>query len=452
MANWKSKAMGKVEQATPKKVIGICLNSPEAAAKCMLNQGVEDPRHLEAKQAIASGDLSKAEALATESAPDGHVWPQYVLAVTDAFNGHPMRAISRTILGLRRPATESIGRHYQELLRQVQERFTASVPAMLAKKPSPRLSVCMITKNEEANLARCLRSVQKLANEIVVVDTGSTDSTVQIAKSFGAKVGFFEWTNDFAAARNMALDLASEAWALSIDADERLAEESQRAVRVSMCDPSCQFVPLVRSPSGGQAFANTRLFPREGARWHGAMHEDVRFEGKDQLPVYLSAMILNHEGGDVEASQIASKVERNLRALDVMRQGEEPMPGLFEVYEALIKAPAAPTDDATLDQLWQAALIAAPWRSVLSRQLVRQLAAGYTQSERFDDALRVVDLAEQHGLDGLWSSYIRSRYAFMKGDLPQARRFAELGLSTADDEGPIERMRADLAAILDQTK
>src|SRR5579862_9526082 len=93
------------------------------------------------------------------------------------------------------------------------------------------LSVCMIVRDEEENLARCLESVKPIADEIVVVDTGSTDATVQIAESFGAKIGHFEWCADFAAARNAAIELATSKWVLSIDADEWLPTETQQRIR-----------------------------------------------------------------------------------------------------------------------------------------------------------------------------------------------------------------------------
>ena len=82
------------------------------------------------------------------------------------------------------------------------------------------LTVCMIVKNEEADLPRCLASIKAVADEIVVVDTGSTDRTVEIAQSFGAIVGHFEWCDDFAAARNAALKLATCEWVFQLDADE----------------------------------------------------------------------------------------------------------------------------------------------------------------------------------------------------------------------------------------
>ncbi|HNU71315.1 MAG TPA: glycosyltransferase family 2 protein, partial [Thermodesulfobacteriota bacterium] len=93
------------------------------------------------------------------------------------------------------------------------------------------LSVCLIVCNEEKNLARALRSVAAVADEIVVTDTGSTDLTVEIAREYGARVSFFPWCDDFSAARNYSLDQARGDWIFSLDADEELLLESYDEVR-----------------------------------------------------------------------------------------------------------------------------------------------------------------------------------------------------------------------------
>jgi len=90
------------------------------------------------------------------------------------------------------------------------------------------LSVCLIVKNEADFLNECISSVQEIADQIVVVDTGSSDNTVSIAKSFNAKIEHFKWIDDFSAARNRSLDLATGDWILHIDADETVDANSQQ--------------------------------------------------------------------------------------------------------------------------------------------------------------------------------------------------------------------------------
>ncbi|HYF75279.1 MAG TPA: glycosyltransferase family 2 protein, partial [Candidatus Nitrosocosmicus sp.] len=89
---------------------------------------------------------------------------------------------------------------------------------------SHTVSLCMIVKNEEKFLENCLKSVKDFVDEMIVVDTGSADRTVEIAKSHNARVFYFEWINDFAAARNYALDQATGEYVLVMDADEYLEQ------------------------------------------------------------------------------------------------------------------------------------------------------------------------------------------------------------------------------------
>lgn len=96
-------------------------------------------------------------------------------------------------------------------------------PLQIEKSKRGTLSLCMIVKNEEKHLVKCLKSVRNIIDEIIIVDTGSTDKTIDIAKVFGAKIFEFPWTGDFAAARNHSLSQATGNWILILDADEVLS-------------------------------------------------------------------------------------------------------------------------------------------------------------------------------------------------------------------------------------
>ena len=101
------------------------------------------------------------------------------------------------------------------------------------------LSFSMIVRNEEARLAGCLASVRELANEMVVVDTGSTDATIAVAEAAGARVEQVEWPGDFAPARNTALTFLKGDWVLVLDADEQLRPEVIPSLRALMAHPMC---------------------------------------------------------------------------------------------------------------------------------------------------------------------------------------------------------------------
>lgn len=94
-----------------------------------------------------------------------------------------------------------------------------------------KLSLCMIVKNEQEDLSRCLDAIKKFVDEIVLVDTGSTDKTKEIAKKYTQKVFDFKWKNDFAAARNESLKHATGDWILCLDADEIVSPEDLQRVR-----------------------------------------------------------------------------------------------------------------------------------------------------------------------------------------------------------------------------
>lgn len=156
------------------------------------------------------------------------------------------------------------------------------------KQQVPRISLCMIVKNEENVIGRCLDCVQDIVDEIIVVDTGSTDSTKEIIKKYGAKLYDFPWINDFSAARNFAFSKATGIYILWLDADDVLLETDREKFRMlkNNLDPSIDSVTmhyhLAADEKGNitSSLRRNRLVKRANHfKWIGAVHEYLQVGG-----------------------------------------------------------------------------------------------------------------------------------------------------------------------------
>ncbi len=150
------------------------------------------------------------------------------------------------------------------------------------------ISLCMIVKNEEVVLARCLESVKAAVDEIIIVDTGSTDKTKAIAKRFTNKVYDFEWINDFSAARNEAFSKATKDFQMWLDADDVFKpDELTKLIHLkNNIDPSFEIVTMKYhthfDANGVPINISTRgrLFRRDkGFRWEDPVHEYITLQG-----------------------------------------------------------------------------------------------------------------------------------------------------------------------------
>lgn len=183
------------------------------------------------------------------------------------------------------------------------------------------ISLCMIVKDEEATLAECLESVRDLVDEMVVLDTGSCDRTIEIAQTAGAKVSSCEWQSDFAAARNEALKHVESEWVLVLDADEVLVPEIIPVLKTATQDDHCLVVNLVRQELGAKQVPYSlvsRLFRKHpDLAFTRAYHESIDdsvlsvLEREPHWKVLeLAEIAIRHSGYEAAAIAQRRKAER----------------------------------------------------------------------------------------------------------------------------------------------
>jgi tetratricopeptide (TPR) repeat protein len=161
------------------------------------------------------------------------------------------------------------------------------------------LALVVIARNEARCIERCLRSAKPFVDEMIVLDTGSSDATVEIAVRLGARVEHFVWNDDFSAARNAALDLSSARWNLVLDADEWIDPAAAKGVLAKAIAASAPFLGLLPIASqfdlqGSVDVATSwipRLLPR-GVRYEGRIHE----QPSSRLPRHQVQLPVMHDG------------------------------------------------------------------------------------------------------------------------------------------------------------
>ncbi len=191
---------------------------------------------------------------------------------------------------------------------------------------NPLLSVCMIVRDEEANLPRALESVKGVADELIIVDTGSRDRTVEVARSFGGRVLTFPWTGDFSAARNVGLEAAHGRWIMVLDADEELNAEDRHKVKPLLVSGQaeayiCPVTNLVDS-AGHLDYEHSFLLRfwrnRPQYRYSGLVHEDLTpsiFKHKPDAQLSQAPIRFTHYGYLTGTAEARRKRERNLALL-----------------------------------------------------------------------------------------------------------------------------------------
>ncbi len=269
---------------------------------------------------------------------------------------------------------------------------------MEGKKRNPKISACMIVRNEENFLPRCLHSIRDYVDEIVIVDTGSTDRTVRIAESFGARVYHHPWEDHFSKHRNQSLGYAKGDWILYIDADEEMIKGSGETLRRGVCeapekiDAIAVVMECVFDQGKSRAYNNAiRVFRnRKEIFFKGRVHNYlVGIKNVICCPIHIF-----HHGYNLDQEGRSRKFERTTRLLkkDIADDPLDPRPHHF-------------------------------------------LAASYLSEgmheEALEEARKAISLFERKNGSAnhnyYWSLYIAATAALRMGRKDEARRLAEKG-------------------------
>ena len=205
---------------------------------------------------------------------------------------------------------------------------------------SLRLSQCLIVKNEEDNIEKALNWAKNIAFEQIVVDTGSTDRTVEIASKLGAKVYNIDWIDDFAAAKNYAIEKASGDWIAFLDADEYFLTDDVPKILAHLTSIHkntdnhkhylgliCKMLNVDESGKPLSIITKVRLFRNDSnIRYYGRIHEQLTLSNEDAL--YVDDITIIHTGYSETAYQVKNKSARNIELLRVELNNKPDDPNL----------------------------------------------------------------------------------------------------------------------------
>lgn len=187
------------------------------------------------------------------------------------------------------------------------------------------ISICIITKNEEKNIGRCLESIKHLGQEIVVLDTGSTDATKEIAKRYTTSVYDFCWQDDFSEARNECARKATKDYILFMDSDEfidnDLSMNFSEIVSTIMNNDESIGTVVIRNIFTKKECKETRervgrVYNREKYCYCGRIHEQLRSIDGAKETYYKLSLFLGHTGYDLDHSEAIEKAHRNITLLN----------------------------------------------------------------------------------------------------------------------------------------
>lgn len=185
------------------------------------------------------------------------------------------------------------------------------------------ISACMIIKNEEHNLPRCLTSIKSLVDEIIIVDTGSTDKSIEIAESFGAKIYHHPWEHNFSKHRNQSISYAASDWILIVDADEEfffgpngITEIKEKVLPLveTQNDSAAVLLKDIQKGKVLMQFSTVRFFKRGKVHYEGIVHNTATVKGHATV-IPETIVYMHHYGYDLTPEKKQEKFDRSVGLL-----------------------------------------------------------------------------------------------------------------------------------------
>ncbi len=315
----------------------------------------------------------------------------------------------RKLLAVRREASDSVA---DETIRWL-EKYRPRNYQMSHVGVS--ISACLIVKNEEQFLRNCLESLSGIVDEIIVVDTGSEDKTEEIAREFGARLGRFDWVDDFSAARNHAIKLASGNWILWIDADEILDLQSAQSIRNAIVRPHLGGYNLeIRNYIGESETEDVlihcpcRLFRNlPNIRFEGRIHEQISPSLRSAgFPIAtLDGAIIHHYGYRKEIMESKNKHQRTISLLK--REVAEKPDDSFQMFN-LGNAYYVADDYENAEKWLSACLGGIPQNADYGQLAYQSLAFCQLFQSKTELALQTCMNGERAGFEGQLIAYVKA--------------------------------------------
>ena len=286
---------------------------------------------------------------------------------------------------------------------------------------NPNISVNIIVKNEEQNIANAITSIQSIANEIIVIDTGSEDKTAEVCTRLGCEVYHHSWTDNFSDARNTAIKYSRGEWILVIDADEIALFGIDDLPVEQMNQPSIGGINLEiinHIDSENESLISkhryTRFFRRdESVQFTGSIHEQIRESIEEKYEVFESDLKIEHFGYQTISEE---KLERNTRLLNQELNEEEDDWKYYHLAETHFSG--GNTEEA--QKIFEKIESSSELTETQQQRVKVRLGQIYLGADRYSDANKVLDFeSDDKDTEGL-RQYVLAAVHLSKGNPDEA--------------------------------